>query len=132
MRRFGMGVMMGVAMLGLSASAAAQTVVKENGAVRTIACDGGDVIVNGNKGDLTLTGNCKLLKINGNKNKVIFASTKKLVVKGNKNKAVGVVKVKVKVVGNRNKVRWIRHEDGGRPTVKDKGNNNDVKKKVRP
>jgi len=97
--------------LALASPAAAQTVINTNRVIDTIACTGQDVIVNGDKAELTLTGACGLVVVNGNKTRVTIEA------------AQGI-----QVNGNKNQVTWTRGVGGDRPSIKVLGNKNVVKR----
>ena len=78
-------------LLSLGIAHAGSLRIDGNEAERTFACEGRDVTVEGNGLEITLTGDCGLVKTVGNKNELTIDGV-----------------ARVEVVGNKNVVIWTR------------------------
>ena|SRR5215471_13662087 len=90
---------------------AADVTIDESLIKRTIDCKGGGVTINGDKNQVTLTGQCSTLRVNGNENIA-------------KVEAVA----EITTWGNRNKVTWTRGAGGKPPKISNPGTANIIKK----
>ncbi len=79
-------------LLGLGIAHAGGLRIDGNEAERTFACEGRDITVEGNGLEITLTGDCGLVKAIGNKNDLTIDGV-----------------ARIEVVGNKNSVRWARN-----------------------
>jgi len=79
-------------LLSLGIAQAGSLRIDGNEAERTFACEGRDVTVEGNGLEITLTGDCGVVKAVGNKNDLTIDGV-----------------ARVEVVGNKNSVTWARN-----------------------
>jgi hypothetical protein len=89
----------------------ADVTIDENQIKRAIDCKGGGVTINGDKNQLTLTGQCSTLKVNGNENIVSVEAV-----------------AEISTWGNRNNVTWRRGAGGKPPKISNPGTANNIKK----
>jgi len=90
---------------------AKEFVINHNELTKTIHCDGDEVIVNGNENELTIKGECSKLYVAGNEN-IIYVE------------AVAVIDTP----GNENTVTWEKGIDGEKPSIRNLGTDNTIKK----
>jgi len=95
--------------LGPAAFASGAIIVGENNGDRVIRCNGRDVEVDGNQNTITLSGNCAVILVKGNHNRVAVESVAWL-----------------RLIGNDNQVSWARGVRGRQPNVVDVGSRNSV------
>jgi hypothetical protein len=98
----------------VSAAAARDIVVRENGRTETLDCAGGTASVDGNSSVLTLRG-CRDLTVNGNGNKIEVAGA-----------------ATISLYGNANDLGWTPGPGGDAPKVSDLGKKNVVTPSSRP
>lgn len=112
MKRLLLGMVF-VAVAVASAVAAPTWKLDANESTYSYVCGGSDwVAINGNGNRLEITGECKVLEINGSDNRIAI-------------EAVG----SIRIAGDNNDVRYARGADGKkRPTIKKKGAANTVRK----
>ena len=89
----------------------ADVTIDESLIKRTIDCKGGGVTINGDKNQVTLTGQCSTLKVNGNENIVNVEAV-----------------AEISTWGNRNNVTWRRGAGGKPPKISNPGTANNIKK----
>lgn len=95
--------------LAPAAFASGAIIVGENNGGRVIRCNGRDVEVDGNQNTITLSGNCAVILVKGNHNRVAVESVAWL-----------------RLIGNDNQVSWARGVGGRQPSVVDVGSRNTV------
>jgi hypothetical protein len=91
-----------------------QIVVIDNRVRETFECEGADVIVNGNDGEITLDGECEDVVVNGSGNRVSVDAA-----------------VSITTNGDRNEIRWVEGVGGSRPAITNNGHGNDVQRAPR-
>ncbi len=95
---------------GSAAASKGKTIVlKDNHEQKTVECQGEDVDVDGNFIELTLTGECGTVRVNGNKNDVTIDAA-----------------AAISIPGNGNSVSWRQGVGGSDPKVSNLGNGNEV------
>jgi len=95
--------------LAPTAFASGAIIVGENNGRRVIRCNGQDVEVDGNQNTITLSGNCAVILVKGNHNRVAVESVAWL-----------------RLIGSDNQVSWARGAGGRPPSVVDVGSRNSV------
>jgi hypothetical protein len=95
--------------LAPAAFASGAIIVGENNGGRVIRCNGRDVEVDGNQNTITLSGNCAVVLVKGNHNRVAVESVAWL-----------------RLIGSDNQVSWARGVGGRPPSVVDVGARNSV------
>jgi len=95
--------------LAPAAFASGAIIVGENNGSRVIRCNGQDVEVDGNQNTITLSGNCAVILVKGNHNRVAVESVAWL-----------------RLIGSDNQVSWARGAGGRQPSVVDVGSRNSV------
>lgn len=79
---------------------------------KSTQCNGQPVYIQGNGNQISLTGSCPQVRVNGNENQVTVAQLGK-----------------VQVVGNDNQVKWAQALNGQEPQVQTSGNDNQVSRR---
>jgi hypothetical protein len=90
---------------------AKKIVIYDNELTKTIHCQDDEVIVNGNENELTIKGECSRLYVPGNKNII-------------KVEAVAAIDTP----GNKNTVSWEKGIEGKKPSIRNLGTDNKIKK----
>lgn len=107
--------LLGLGLVSVSAQTATMTVpglgrvVAGNGSRQALKCSGDALTISGNSNQITLTGSCTQVVVNGNKNIVAAATVGEIVVNGNSNtvswqKALKGLKPLIRAPGNGNKI----------------------------
>jgi hypothetical protein len=109
----------------------ADAIVANNKQTRTIACaKDGVVLIAGNDNTIKLTGQCKLVRIPGNNNKVTADGTAVIAADGNDNVIIVIATDAISLNGSHNRVQWSKTISGDEePDVSSWGDDNEVKKK---
>ncbi len=118
-----------IALLFVPTAGYADLSVAEDGKVITHECKDDTVSISANSNKVTLTGRCKLIIIDGNKNTVTLAAAINIAVNGNSNVVAADQTDRVYTPGNENRVTYKRSIDPKKPTkVWNPGNGNKITK----
>lgn len=83
--------------------------ILDNGVARTIDCGGREIVVAGNRSQLTLTGDCPVVSVNGNHNQITISNA-----------------ASIEIAGNENQVTWGAAVSGSAPAIANAGRSNSI------
>ena len=86
-----------------------------------------EVAISGSSNQITLTGTCTLVEINGASNTVVIEASKKVSVTGAKNEVTVTASDRIAVTGTNNNVVWKKGIKGKRPKISSTGVQNRIK-----